>query len=328
MLVRRLLMALSAAVPLALGMDKALAAEPYPTHPITMIVPFAAGGPSDTVARLIAESMTHTLGQQVIIENVGGAGGTLGVARVARADPDGYTLLLHHISQATSAVLYRKLPYDTLTDFAPAGLIAEVPMVIVSRSGLSAGSIGELLDYIRANKEQVTYGHAGIGSASHLCGMLLMDALKTPMTTVPYKGTGPAMTDLLGGQIDLMCDQATSSIGHIKSGKIKAYAVTSSSRMSNLPELPTLDEAGLGGLELTVWYGLYTTEGVPKAVIDKLQASLRTALQDPKVLERFADLATQPVALDRVTPEALQQRLEREIARWRPIIQAAGVYAD
>jgi tripartite-type tricarboxylate transporter receptor subunit TctC len=328
MLVRRLLMALAAAVPLALGMDKALAAEPYPTHPITMIVPFAAGGPSDTVARLIAESMTHTLGQQVIIENVGGAGGTLGVARVARADPDGYTLLLHHISQATSAVLYRKLPYDTLTDFAPAGLIAEVPMVIVSRSGLSAGSIGELLDYIRANKEQVTYGHAGIGSASHLCGMLLMDALKTPMTTVPYKGTGPAMTDLLGGQIDLMCDQATSSIGHIKSGKIKAYAVTSSSRMSNLPELPTLDEAGLGGLELTVWYGLYTTEGVPKAVIDKLQASLRTALQDPKVLERFADLATQPVALDRVTPEALQQRLEREIARWRPIIQAAGVYAD
>jgi tripartite-type tricarboxylate transporter receptor subunit TctC len=328
MLARRLLMALAAAVPLALGADKVLAAEVYPTRPITMLVPFAAGGPSDTVARLLAESMTRALGQQVIVENVGGAGGTLGTRRVARADPDGYTLLLHHISQATSAVLYRKLPYDTLTDFAPVALIAEVPMAIVARSDLPPNSVGELLDCVRANKDEVAYGHAGIGSASHLCGMLLMDALDTRMTTVPYKGTGPAMTDLLGGQIDLMCDQATSSIGHIKSGKIKPYAVTSTSRMSALPELPTLDEAGLGGLELTVWYGLYTTKGAPKAAIDKLQAALRAALQDPRVLERFADLATQPVALDRVTPEALQRRLEQEIARWRPIVQAAGVYAD
>jgi tripartite-type tricarboxylate transporter receptor subunit TctC len=328
MLARRLLMALAAAVSLALSADEALAADAYPTRPVTMIVPFAAGGPSDTVARVLAESMTRALGQQVVVENVGGAGGTLGARRVARADPDGYTLLLHHISQATSAVLYRKLPYDTLADFAPIGLIAEVPMAIVARSDLPPNSVGELLDHIRANKDEVTYGHAGIGSASHLCGMLLMEALDTGMTTVPYKGTGPAMTDLLGGQIDLMCDQATSSIGHIKSGKIKAYAVTSTSRMPALPELPTLDEAGLGGLALTVWYGLYTTKGAPKTAIDKLQAALHAALRDPKVLDRFADLATQPVALDRVTPEALQQRLEQEIARWRPIVQAAGVYAD
>src|SRR5215213_7845176 len=302
--------------------------DDYPSRPVTMIVPFAAGGPSDTVARLLAESMTRTLGQQVIVENVGGAGGTLGVARVARADPDGYTLLLHHISQATSAVLYRKLPYDTLADFAPVGLIAEVPMAIVARADLPPGSIGELLDYIRANKDEVTYGHAGIGSASHLCGMLLMDALKTPMTTVPYKGTGPAMTDLLGGQIDLMCDQTTNTTNQIKAGKIKGYAVTTKERLAVLPDLPTLDESGLKGFEMTVWHGLYAPAGTPKDIIEKLSKALQAAVQDPKVVARFADLGTVAVPPDQATPAALDQLLQAEIVKWKPIIESAGVYAD
>jgi tripartite-type tricarboxylate transporter receptor subunit TctC len=328
MLARRLLMALAAAVSLALSADEALAADAYPTRPVTMIVPFAAGGPSDTVARVLAESMTRALGQQVVVENVGGAGGTLGARRVARADPDGYTLLLHHIGQATSSALYRKLPYDPATAFEPIGLVTDAPMTLVARSDLPPNSAGELLDYIRANKDEVTYGHAGIGGGAHICGMLLMEALDTGMTTVPYKGTGPAMTDLLGGQFDVMCDQATNTVGPIKSGSIKAYAVTTKGRVPQLPDLPTLDEAGLKDFEITIWHGLYAPQGTPREVIDKLAGALQAALKDPKVAERFADLATQPATLEQATPAALQERLQAEIARWQPIIEAAGVYAE
>ncbi|MFZ1425426.1 MAG: tripartite tricarboxylate transporter substrate-binding protein [Geminicoccaceae bacterium] len=229
----------------------------YPERAITMIVPFAAGGPTDTVGRLVAESMTKALGQQVIVENVGGAGGTLGVARVARADADGYTLLMYHIGQATSGALYRKLAYDPLADFAPVGRVTDVPMTLIARTDLEPATAQELIAYVREQKEALTLANAGPGSSSHLCGMLLMSALGVPLTTVPYKGTAPAMTDMLGGQIDLMCDQTTNTTGQIKAGKVKAYAVTTADRVAALPDLPTLQEAGLAGFEMSVWHGLW-----------------------------------------------------------------------
>ncbi len=322
---RKLTIAAAAFVLLAGG---AAAQADYPSRPITMIVPFAAGGPTDTVARLVAEPMTKMLGQQVIVENVGGAGGTLGAGRVAKADPDGYTLLLHHIGQATSASLYRKLAYDPATAFAPIGLVTDVPMTVVGKSDLAPANVGELIAYIKKNQDQVTLANAGIGSASHLCGMLLMSALEAPMTTVPYKGTGPAMTDLLGGQVDLMCDQTTNTSGQIRNGKIKAYAVTTTAPVKSLPELPTLASAGVPGFEVGVWHGLYAPAGTPPEVVAELAQALQSALKDPKVVERFADLGTEPVAQDRATPEALQGYLQAEIGKWRPIIEAAGVYAD
>jgi len=303
-------------------------AQDYPSRTITMVVPFAAGGPTDTVARLLAEPMTVVLGQQVIVENVGGAGGTLGAGRVAKADPDGYTILLHHIGQATSASLYRKLAYDPATAFEPVGLVTDVPMTLVGKADFEPGSVAELLEYIKTKKDEVTYAHAGLGSASQLCGMLLMDALDTPMTTVPYKGTGPAMTDLLGGQVDMMCDQTTNTTSQIKSGKIKAYAVTTKKRVPSLPDLPTLDESGVPGFEVAIWHAIYAPKGTPKEAIDKLARALQTALKDPKVIERFADLGTEPVAQDRATPEALGAYLQSELAKWKPVIEAAGVYAD
>jgi tripartite-type tricarboxylate transporter receptor subunit TctC len=291
-------------------------------------VPFSAGGSTDTIGRLIAEPMTRNLGQQVIVENIGGAGGTLGAGRAARATPDGYTLLLHHIGLASSVGLYRKLPYDTATAFAPIGLVTDVPMTIVARADFPANSIGELLAYVRANKDQVVFAHAGVGSVSHLCGLLLMQALGTKMTSVGYKGSGPAMTDLLGGQVDMTCDQTTNTVGHIKSGKIKAYAVTTQERLPSLPDLPTLAESGLEGFEVTAWHGLYAPKGTPEPVVDKLAAALQAALEDPKVVERFADLGTEPVPREQATPAALERHLQAEIVKWKPVIVEAGAYAD
>lgn len=319
---------IAATIALAMLHLSAGAALAYPDRTITVVVPFSAGGPTDTVARLVAESMSRELGQQVIVENVGGAGGTLGAGRVAKADPDGYTLLLHHIGQATSATLYRSLPYNPREDFAPIGLITDVPMTIVARSDLEPADGAALVEYIKANGDTVSYGNAGIGSASHLCGMLLMDALQVQMTTIPYKGTGPAMTDLLGGQIDLMCDQTTNTTSHIKAGKIKAYAVTTAGRVASLPDIPTTAEAGMTGVEVAVWHGLYAPKGTPPEAIDKLSAALKVSLKDPKVADRFAELGTEPVAEDRATPEALAAHLPAEIDRWKPIIEAAGIYAD
>lgn len=306
----------------------AFAQTPYPTKPITMIVPFAAGGPTDTVARLVAQSMTNTLKQTVLVENVGGAGGTIGAARVAKSAPDGYTLFLHHIGQSTAPSLYRKLSYNAVDDFEPIGLITDVPMTFIARGDFPAKDLKELLAYVKANKTKVTYANAGIGSASHLCGMLFMTAIDTELTTVPYKGTGPAMNDLLGGQVDFMCDQTTNTTSQIKGGKIKAYAVTTKTRVPSLPNLPTMNEAGLPGFEVAVWHGLYAPKGTPKPIIDKLEHALQVALKDPTVKQRFADLGTEPVAENRATPEALRAHLKAEIAKWAPIIKKAGVYAD
>jgi putative tricarboxylic transport membrane protein len=303
-------------------------AQNYPDRPITMVVPFAAGGPTDTVTRLVADVMSKDLGQQIVVENVGGAGGTLGAGRVAKADPDGYTLLLHHIGMATSATLYRKLAYDTLNSFEYVGLVTEVPMTIVARKDFEPADLKSLIDYVKANKDKVTYANAGIGAASHLCGMMFMSAIQTQLVTVPYKGTGPAMTDLLGGQVDFMCDQTTNTTKQIKGGTIKGYAVTTAKRIDVLPELPTAEEAGLPGFQVSVWHGIYAPKGTPPEIIDRLSKSLQVALKDANVVARFAELGTTPSPEADATPAALKAKLESEIARWKPVIDAAGQYAD
>jgi len=305
-----------------------LQAQEYPSKVITMIVPFTAGGPTDTVARLLSVPMTKALKQQVIVENVGGAGGTIAANRVAKATPDGYTILIHHIGMSTAPALYRKLPYNPMTDFEPIGLINEVPMTLVAKKDFPAKDLKELIAYVKANKDKVNYANAGLGAASHLCGMLFMTAIETDVTTVPYSGTAPAMNDLLGGQVDFMCDQTTNTTSQIKAEKIKVYGVTTKKRIASLPNVPTMDEAGLKGFEVSIWHALYAPKGTPKPVIDKLTQALQEALKDATVKQRFADLGTEPVETKRATPEALRAHLKAEIDRWGPIIKKAGVYAD
>jgi tripartite-type tricarboxylate transporter receptor subunit TctC len=305
-----------------------VAAQEYPNKVITMIVPFTAGGPTDTVARLLSVPMTKMIKQQVIVENVDGAGGTIAANRVAKATPDGYTILIHHIGMSTAPALYRKLPYKPLEDFEHIGLINEVPMTLVAKKDFPAKDLKELIAYVKANKDKVNYANAGLGAASHLCGMLFMSAIQTDVTTVPYKGTGPAMNDLLGGQVDFMCDQTTNTTSQIKAEKIKVYGVTSKKRVPSLPNVPTMDEAGLKGFEVSIWHALYAPKGTPKPVIDKLTKGLQDALKDATVKQRFADLGSEPVAENRATPEAHRAMLKAEIDRWAPIIKKAGVYAD
>lgn len=303
-------------------------ADTYPSKVITLIVPFAAGGPTDTVARVIGQAMSNDLKQQIVIENVGGAGGTLAAARVARSAPDGYTLFLHHIGHSTAPALYRKLPYNAVDDFEPIGLVTDVAMTLVARKDFPAKDLKEMIAYIKANKDKVTLANAGLGAASHLCGMLFMSAIHTDLTTVPFKGTGPAMNDLLGGQVDIMCDQTTNTTGQIKGAKIKAYGITAMSRVPSLPDLPTMNEAGIPNFEVVVWHGLYAPKATPKPIIDRLNQSLKIALKDANVRQRFAELGTEPVAESRVTPQALRAHLKAEIDKWGPIIKKAGVYAD
>jgi tripartite-type tricarboxylate transporter receptor subunit TctC len=303
-------------------------AQKFPTKVITMIVPFTAGGPTDTVARLVAAPMSKVLGQQVIVENVGGAGGTIAAGRVAKAAPDGYTILIHHIGMSTAPALYRKLAYKPLEDFEPIGLINEVPMTLVSRRDFPPKDLKELITYVKANKDKVTYANAGLGAASHLCGTLFMTTIETDLTTVPYKGTADVIKDLLGGQVDFSCDQTTNTTSQIKADKIKVYGVTTKKRLSSLPNVPTMDEAGVKGFEVSVWHGLYAPKGTPKPVVESLTKALQAALKDGTVKQRFADLGTEPIAQERATPEALRAQLKSEIDRWGPIIKKAGVYAD
>jgi tripartite-type tricarboxylate transporter receptor subunit TctC len=303
-------------------------AQQYPTKVITLMVPFTAGGPTDTVARLLARAMGESLKQQVIVENVGGAGGTIAPARVAKSAPDGYTILIHHIGMSTAPALYRKLPYNPLTDFEHIGLINDTPMTLVARRDFPPKDLKELITYVKTNKDKVTYANAGLGAASHLCGVLFMTEIQTDLTTVPYQGTAPAMNDLLGGQVDFMCDQTTNTTSQIKGGKIKVYGVTTKKRVASLPDVPTMDEAGLKGFEITVWHGLYAPKGTPKPVIDRLTKALQAAIKDPTVKQRFADLGAEAVEEKRATPEALRAHLKAEIDRWGPIIKKAGVYAD
>jgi tripartite-type tricarboxylate transporter receptor subunit TctC len=303
----------------------------YPEKPITIVVPFAAGGPTDKVARDLGEVLRKGLNNQtVVIENVGGAGGTLGAAKVAKAAPDGYTLLLHHIGMATSPALYRKLPYDTMNDFEYVGMINEVPMTLVGRATLPANNFAELRTWINNNKGKINLANAGLGAASHLCGLLLQQSMGVDMTTVPYKGTAPAMTDLLGGQVDIMCDQTTNTTQQIESGKIKAYAVTTTKPLTTpaLAKLPTLDASGLKGFNVTIWHALYAPKGTPKAALDKVNAALRSALKDSDFIKREEALGAVVITDNRVGGAEHKKFVEAEIAKWGPVIKAAGQYAD
>ena len=309
----------------------AAGAAAYPDKPVTIVVPFAAGGPTDKSARDLAEVLRKALNNQtVIVENVGGAGGTLGAAKVAKAAPDGYTLLLHHIGLATAPALYRKLPYDTLGDFEYLGMISDVPMTLIGRSTLPANNFAELRKWMADNKGKINLANAGLGAASHLCGLLFQQATAVDMTTVPYKGTAPAMTDLLGGQVDLMCDQTTNTTTQIEAGKVKAYAVTTTRPLATpaLRNLPTLDAVGLKGFNVVVWQGLYAPKGTPKPVLDQLNAALRQALKDPEFIKRQEAMGAVVVTDSRLNPADHKRLVESEIAKWGPIIKSAGQYAD
>jgi tripartite-type tricarboxylate transporter receptor subunit TctC len=325
---------LKSLAPLAMLASAALGAQAadFPKDkPITIVVPFAAGGPTDRVARDLAEAMRKPLGaSSILVDNAAGAGGTIGANKVAKASPDGYTILLHHIGMATQPGLYRNLPFKTLDDFEYLGMVNDVPMTLIGRPSLPANNFAELRTWLNANKGKVNLANAGLGAASHLCGLLFMNALKFDMTTVPYKGTGPAMTDLIGGQVDLMCDQTTNTSGQIESKKVKAYAVTTPKRLTTpaLKDLPTLQEAGLKDFQVTIWHGLYAPKGTPPDALKKLNAALKVALKDPDFVKKQEGLGAVVVTDKRVEPAEHKKFVAAEIAKWGPIIKAAGVYAD
>jgi tripartite-type tricarboxylate transporter receptor subunit TctC len=300
-------------------------AQDYPSRPITMIVPFSAGGPGDVIARILATAMSTTLKQSFVIENVVGAGGTLGTNRVAKAPPDGYTLLLMHVGQATAPALYAKLPFDPVGDFAMIGLVTDVPMILVARPNFPAKDLKELVARIRSDGDKMTFGNVGLGSASQLCGLMFMSTTDTKLTQVYYKGGGPALNDVIAGHIDVYCDPATGPTPHIQSNTIKGYAITSKKRVAALPDVPTSTEAGLPAFDVTTWYGLYAPRGTPKPVVTALVAALQTALKDPALIGRFAELSMAPVEEERATPEALEAFLKAEVDKWGRIIKAAGI---
>jgi tripartite-type tricarboxylate transporter receptor subunit TctC len=303
-------------------------AQDYPIKPVVIIVPAAAGGPTDTLARVLAAAMGEALKQQLLIDNSGGAGGTIGINKAAKARADGYTLLLYHIGMSTSPALYRKLPYDTLNDFEYIGQIADVPMTLIAKKTTPSANFAQFLAYAKANRDKLTYANAGVGSASYLCGLLFMSTIQTEFTTVPYKGTGPAMNDLVGGQVDFICDQTTNTVPQIRSGNVKVYGVTTTARLPSLPDVPTLHEQGLRGFDLVVWNGLFAPKGTPKPALDKLVAALQAAVQDPAFRRRLAELGAEPVPVAKATPESLRALLRAEIDKWTPIIRQSGVYAD
>ncbi|MES2197619.1 MAG: tripartite tricarboxylate transporter substrate-binding protein [Pseudomonadota bacterium] len=308
----------------AFASQDVVAQTAFPTKPITLILPAASGGPTDTVARLIAESMGKTLGQTVLVENVAGASGTLGMARLSKSAADGYTIAVWHIAHATAPALYDSLKYDVVEDFDHLGRITDVPMTLVSKTDLPPKNVTELLAWIRDNKDKATYGHAGVGSASHLCMLMLMKEVGVQINGIPYRGTGPAMNDLLGGQFDVMCDQTTNTTNQIKEARIKGFAVTTKMKVSSLPDLPTLDSGAIKGFEASAWHAMWAPKGLPKEASDRLVAALQAALRDPKVIERFASLGTEPVKPELATPAALKAHLTAEVPRWGAVIKAAG----
>ncbi len=298
---------------------------------ITLIVPFAAGGPTDKVARDLAEALRKPLGgATIVVDNAAGAGSTIGTAKAFRAAPDGYTLLVTHIGMSTTPALYRNLPYK-VEDFEFLGLINEVPMVVVAKPAMAANNFKELTGWIEQNKGKVNLANAGLGSASHLCGLMLQNALKTDMTTVPYKGTAPAMTDLIGGQVDIMCDQTTNTTSQIEGKKIKAYAVTTSKRLATpavYKDLPTLDESGMKGFDVSIWHGLYAPKGTPAAVVKSINDALKVALKDADFVKKEEGLGAIVAHDGRVNPAEHKKFVMSEIAKWGPVIKAAGQYAD
>ena len=300
----------------------------WPTRPVTLVVPFAAGGPTDTVARALGQSMTKTLGQTVLIENKLGAGGTVAAAYVARSAPDGYTFFINHNGMATSTALYRKLAYNPLTDFEFVSQAVDVPMTLLARKDFPPNNLAELIAYVKANRDKINLANAGLGAVSQLCGMLLERALDVKMTSVPYQGTAPAMNALLGGQVDLLCDQTTQTIPQIKAGSVKFYGVTTKNRIKALPDAPTLAEQGLKDFEVVVWHGIYAPRGTPKPILDKMNLAVRNALKDPDVVKRMTDLGAEIASDGKLTPEGLHNWLKAEIDKWGPIIRSTGTFAD
>jgi tripartite-type tricarboxylate transporter receptor subunit TctC len=320
-------LAASFAASLSLGAASALA-QTYPAKPISLIVPFAAGGPTDIVARTLAAAMSKPLGQTVLVENKLGAGGTLAAGYVAKAAPDGYTFLIHHNGMSTAPALYRKLAFNPLTDFEYVGQVVDVPMTLLGRKDLPAKNLPELMAYVKANASKINLANAGLGAVSHLCGMLFQKALGADVTTVPFSGTAPALNALLGGQVDLLCDQTTQTTQHIKAGTVKFFGVTTKERIRAMPDAPTLSEGGLKDFEVIVWHGVYAPKGTPAAVIEKFNAALRTALKDPAFANRMTELGAELVPDAKQTPEGLRSWLQSEIQKWGPVIRGAGVYAD
>lgn len=325
----RVLLCASLAAGLLWMQSPAAAQAAWPDKPITMVVPYSAGGPTDVVARMLAIPMGKSLGQTVVVENTVGAGGTIAPARVAKAKPDGYTILIHHMGMATAPALYKKLPYDPLKDFEYIGQVMDVPMTLLSRKDFPANNFKELLAYVKANKDKVSLANAGIGAVSQLCGLLFASQIGVDLTTVPYKGAGPALNDLMGGQVDLLCDQTTQTAPVIKDGnRVKVFGVTTPKRLASMPDIPTLDEQGLKGFDVRVWHGIYAPKGTPATVTAKLNVALRAALQDEVVKQRLADLSSEIVPMDKVTPEALRSHLAAETARWGKVIRAAGIQGE
>jgi tripartite-type tricarboxylate transporter receptor subunit TctC len=312
---------------LALAAGSALA-QAYPTRPVTLVVPFAAGGPTDVVARTVGQAMSRSLGQSVVIENKLGAGGTIAAGYVAKAAPDGYTILIHHNGMATAPALYRKLAFNPLTDFEYVSQVVDVPMTLLGRKDLPPSTLQELIPYVKANADKLNLAHAGLGAVSHLCGMVFRQAIGAELQTVPYQGTAPAMNALLGGQVDLLCDQTTQTIPHIKAGSVKFYGVTTPGRIKALPQAPTLDEQGLKGFQVVVWHGIYAPKGTPAPVLEKINPALRFALKDPVVQQRMADLGAEIVPDAKLTPEGLRTWLQAETDRYGPMIRSAGAFAD
>ena len=309
---------------LSLGLSAPALAQSFPTKPITVIVSFAAGGPSDVIARLLGEQMSKTLGQPVVVENVAGAGSTAGAKRVAAAEPDGHTILIHHLALAAAPALYANLGYDTKTAFAPIGVVNTGPMVIASKLALPPTDAKAFFSYVKENAEKLTIAHAGVGSNAHLCAVLMSQQLGAKLNQVAYRGTGPAMNDLVGGQIDILCDQSTSAIPQIQGKSIRAYAVTSAQRLDVLPDVPTMAEAG-AKLDMTIWHGLYAPKGTPAPVLDKLNTALRAALKEPAVVEKFKAFGTSTFPESEWTREAHAKLFAAEVDKWATSLAAAGV---
>lgn len=300
----------------------------WPSKPITLVVPFAAGGPTDVVARTLGAAMSKTLGQTVVVENKLGAGGTVAAGYVAKAAPDGYTFFIHHNGMATAPALYRKLAFDPLKDFEYVSMAVDVPMTLLARKDFPAKDLKELVAYVKANQDKINLANAGLGAVSQLCGMMLENAMGVKLTAVPFSGTAPAMNALLGGQVDILCDQTTQTIPQIKAGNVKFFGVTTKDRIKALPDAPTLHEQGLKDFEVVVWHGIYAPKGTPKPAIEKMNAAVRTALKDPEVMKRMADLGAEISPDKQLSPDGLQTWLKAEIDKWGPVIKAGGKFAD
>ena len=324
---RRSVMAALALAGLTLG-TPVLAQADYPNKPITIVVPFPPAGSTDVMGRLLGQTMSKFLGQTVLIENVGGAGGTIGAAKVARAANDGYTLLFNNMAQASAPSFYAKLTYDPITSFEPIGEVADVPMILVSRKNLPHAQVSSILAFAKANPGKLNFANAGTGATSQLCELLLKTTTNSQWTSVPYKGTGPALNDLLGEQVDLTCDQPASTLGHIKAGNLKPIAVATKQRLGVLPDVPTFGESGVPGFELAVWHGLYAPRGTPRPIVDKLAAAMRQALSDPTFVQRCNEMNALIVPADRATPEALKSRLTKDVERWKTTLKAVGIQPE